>query len=497
MNDLVSDCENAEDEPVLKTILVKQSAFQCENTSFLPCLLGHTKCYNISDLCIYRTDKDNHLYPCRNGAHLESCQLFECNLMHKCSQYYCIPWEYVCDHSWDCPMGTDESSSCSSQDCSFMFKCIGMNVLCIHLGVVCDGQKNCPHADDEYFCDHKNTLCPNSCHCWLSHVMCEHTALEQTEVLNKLSVVVLINSTFLRTLFATSRYTIVFYSFLDLPQTIACKILPRENLIGLNLRKTHFLALEEHCWKDIKSLVDIQVTKSGLELLEPNALVNLLSLQILNMSENSLTTFPKNVLINCPKLRTISILRTRFESIDANAFVRMHFQVLETLCYKDCCAVHSDVQCVVNKPWYASCHNLLPNNAVVIVFLSVSAVILFSNVFSFALGILGRKSTSTSFTTTTACVNATELFFAVYLCSISIADWQFGQSFIYQESTWRSSWKCHTLSQLLVFFNATEPLLLSLVSISRLQVIKHPITSRFKTTTFTVNVLDIFCLLQH
>ena len=51
----------------------------CANSNQIPCLNGHPKCYNISEICSYKLNKNCHLIPCRNGAHLDNCKGFNCN----------------------------------------------------------------------------------------------------------------------------------------------------------------------------------------------------------------------------------------------------------------------------------------------------------------------------------------------------------------------------------------------------------------------------------
>ena len=124
VNDLVPDCQKADDETLLKSILLQNNQTLCHHDDQLPCKNGHTKCFNTIDACIYRLDKFNNLYPCRTGA--QQCKDFECNQHYKCPGYYCIPWGYVCDGKWDCPYGSDESSyyKCvKRRQCTTMFKC--------------------------------------------------------------------------------------------------------------------------------------------------------------------------------------------------------------------------------------------------------------------------------------------------------------------------------------------------------------------------------------
>ncbi len=167
-NDLIPDCgPSAEDEELLNLILSGTEYFKCKMKSHLPCKEGHPKCYNKSQSCIYRLDDLGHLSTCRNGKHLESCKSFQCKFMYKCTDYYCIPWSYVCDGKIDCPKGDDEDNNIvcgSGPHCVNMFKCIETGHICLHVENVCDGIFDCPWKDDEDMCDLKFVICMSFCY---------------------------------------------------------------------------------------------------------------------------------------------------------------------------------------------------------------------------------------------------------------------------------------------------------------------------------------------
>ena len=147
VDDLVPDCgPEAEDEPKMKDLIKHNRLESCLHPHLIPCREGHSKYFHISDVCKYKLNSRHHIFPCRNGGHLESCKEFECNAMFRCMNSYCIPWNYVCDNKWDCPDGHDDISGLCSKSsfCAEMFRCRFTNFICIHLGNLCDEEYNCP-----------------------------------------------------------------------------------------------------------------------------------------------------------------------------------------------------------------------------------------------------------------------------------------------------------------------------------------------------------------
>ena len=166
-NYLIIDCSQNRDNEK-KTVLKYNSNSICQENGLLPCRGLDKKCYNITEMCIYRLNKSNLLTPCRTGEHVANCSLIQCNMKFKCPGFYCIPWSYVCDGKWDCPGGYDEVRDlrCGiSRNCKNMFKCSNSQK-CIHVGDICNGLQDCHRGDDEYMCSLTGFICP--------FIMCLH-----------------------------------------------------------------------------------------------------------------------------------------------------------------------------------------------------------------------------------------------------------------------------------------------------------------------------------
>ncbi len=179
-NDLMIDClADGADESYLLDF-VAGALYFCDSDNQLPCREGHPRCYNISQICQYQLNSAGLLVPCRAGEHMEECSEFECNMMFKCPDFYCIPWKLVCNGKWDCPFGDDELIHYHCQqnrECVLMYRCKSTQI-CVHLGTVCDTHFDCPLREDESLCSLSDTKCPLFCECLTYAIYCESVTIE-------------------------------------------------------------------------------------------------------------------------------------------------------------------------------------------------------------------------------------------------------------------------------------------------------------------------------
>ena len=77
---------------------VTRLRYNCLKKGMLECFPGHQKCYFEHQKCQYIiSNSENVLQVCRNGRHLNNCDMFRCEKTHKCPKSYCISHAYVCD----------------------------------------------------------------------------------------------------------------------------------------------------------------------------------------------------------------------------------------------------------------------------------------------------------------------------------------------------------------------------------------------------------------
>ena len=108
-----------------------------------------------SKYCIFEPDNWDKTTNYTSGEHLVSCEEFDCSdKFFKCPGFYCVPWRYVCDMSWECPGGTDEKlckRSVEQTSCPGQFSCTN-SVICVAISDICNGVPDCPNHNDELFC---------------------------------------------------------------------------------------------------------------------------------------------------------------------------------------------------------------------------------------------------------------------------------------------------------------------------------------------------------
>ncbi len=291
----------------------KKNLFECDL---------HTEEFHIHETCCYRLNATGFVFPCSNGKHLEMCGNFTCNLMFKCPQYYCIPWDYVCNGVQDCPLGLDEKIMCLlSYPCTNMFKCKHTS-LCIHVATVCDGFANCPHKDDEYFCELKYIQCPFLCECLLYGVVCinikrlltlpersypyiflhlENVKVQDDNVYNKFPN--LMNIEIVNTQFSN-----------------ICKVWTSVAMTRVSVKHNQITVLQSLCFVNHNHLQAIHFESNGLEYIQEKAFLNLAVLTCLSLRNNSLTLFSQNLLIRVKQLKVLSLAENNLKAVDSTMF---------------------------------------------------------------------------------------------------------------------------------------------------------------------------------
>ena len=87
----------------------------------------------------------------------------------------------MCDGKWGCAGRDDELNNpvCNKNlVCLGMYRCKNASQTCIHVGNICDGNKDCPLGDEELCCSLNQYKCPLKCNCFLLVIDCRNASFE-------------------------------------------------------------------------------------------------------------------------------------------------------------------------------------------------------------------------------------------------------------------------------------------------------------------------------
>ncbi len=474
---------------------------KCNENGLLVCTRADFNCYNISDVCTYTLDTFSRLLPCRFGEHLEDCVKFECNIMLKCPDYYCISWAYVCDGKWDCPGGLDESSAWNcgpKQVCKNLFKCKGSQ-RCIHLGDVCDDTIDCPAGDDELLCslwDVKNRKCPVSCSCLVLAIKCVNVTSYLFQRKLPYQAIYIKESThaFLTVFTRAIIFTHVYSGLVEICDGLNFMT----SLIHFNASFNRIQVLYDNCFDTSLELKSIILKDNFLSNIHRKAFSGLTELLVLDISNNYLKNFSGHGLSDSKELNILSIFNNSLIDLTKDSFDKMNFKTLQTDDYRLCCIVSSGTKCTADIPWYISCTNLLPNTAVKVTFYCFSGLIFISSTVSLILQVVSYKKRvdkTAAFATVVASINIADIICALPLVILWVTDLIHGGEFSLQELRWRTNPMCFIIFGLFLYFNLLSPLLLCFLAFTRFMVVIHPIDSDFRDTKFVMRHIISLILL--
>ena len=489
----------------------------CSETHQFPCTGADSNCFNVSDLCAYKFDKSGYLTPCRAGKHLSQCQNFECNMMFKCPMYYCIMWQYVCDGKWDCPFGTDELSNLLICDqflmCKNMFKCT-QSSSCLHLGQICDQASDCPLGDDELVCFNKDIFCPQNCICLVLAVTCNKETFSPNFLWQFVSFksILIVESVFKGDISSTlcgvhNDPKILVFTLTKTNISSFCQILCRNIFLShIDVSYNMIERTNAKCFAGVSNLKTIVMSHNCISKIDLNTFRQLKLLQLLNISHN-----PLNVISGSfTAIKQVFVLSLCIKNdkvhIDHQISTEMghwkHLELLQTNDYRLCCFVPENSLCTENISWYLSCAGLLNSKALKTCFMVTSCLLCVINVVCFCSHSVSTNRVQTasnpnmktgSLMVMVGAVNIADLFCAIPLFIVWIADATFQETFILSVAAWGSGTACYLSLSTTLFFDFTSPALLCLLSVQRLELVKHPIDTKYKEQSFVLHKALMVC----
>lgn len=478
LDDLVVDCPFGEDEPALLKPVFDTT---CEKSYQVPCRKGHPLCYNITDICIYRLRKNVLLYPCRNGAHLEECQSFECNLNFKCVISYCVTWTLVCDGMWDCPGGEDEN--CILRNCAKMFKCRQTAQTCVHIGQICDGVDDCHLGDDELLCELHAVVCPPQCTCLSFAISCSDFRLAAGAIMPFMfvsfqNVQSVILSQQLGVFLDAVFYVLPFNQI-----TTICRDAFTMRVVFIDLSFNIQTSIGFLCFSALMFLNILHLNSNIINIVQSLSFYALPKLSFLNLADNPLTSYQELAAVGLAELKLLSVFNTTLRDITSDALTKVEPILLISDSYHICCLASTKSKCLSTIPWYVNCAGLIPNMPIRVAAISTALLISGVNTFSILLHMM-RQRTSKSFKRAIVFACLTNALYVGYLSCVVLGSILHGRNFIIFQERWKSSFVCFFAFGCVLWFTILSSSLSIFTSALRLLVVIKPMESTFKETRF-------------
>ncbi len=498
VDDLVPDCREDEDEPQYLNLLSSGTFEHCSLADQLPCILGHSMCYQISQVCVFRLDEHQVLTPCRTGSHVQVCEDFQCNGYFKCPGSYCIPWSFVCNGRRDCPEGQEEVA-CESMDCAGLVKCHSSS-LCIHLNDVCDNNLDCPSNDDESLCQLQKFKCPRSCLCLNLAMSCDDVA----------DVIFKSMSYFPHILYSCSccgLHTVAEFSFnpnlssvnlssnclSTVPEAAQFKFLKT-----LDVSNNKIEYLEKNSFQDQFYLQCAILKENNIAQIEDAAFHNLSEVCVIDLSKNNLSYFSARMLSNVRHLRVLNMLHNEIITIDTEHF-HINIEMIYSDTFKLCCGQFGVLKCLYHllAEQLNVCSRLLLSKHLNILTLCITVLTVVPNAicFSYCVKILYSTAKPTShskpYNIFTCALSFLHFFLAAYLLLIWAADEYYQDVYFMFVDNWTESHFCSASFLVHLFYQIAMPIVLTSFHLSRLQVILYPFDSNFKSGKFVAKYLSL------
>ncbi len=286
-------------------------------------------------LCIYER-ASSHRKPlyCPNSDHLQKCSGYKCEKHFHCLLSYCIPHRYVCDGTWDCPSGQDESDQlCLVENCVHLLRCRDQR-LCIALSLVCDSMQHCKHGDDEVTCMAKAD-CPHGCVCLFEILMCQSNGPGPPLALSNLYqtritfLILQSNGILLSSVGIENFHSLLFLNLSNSQIRKICYVpsvfrhLTRLSILDLSANL--FLSLETICFENLYNLKRVIFKENTILEVDPFSFMNLGSLPKLMLTRVQLKVLGPYFFITnrTNKLYLLDLSNNYLSHLPQKAFCRL------------------------------------------------------------------------------------------------------------------------------------------------------------------------------
>ncbi len=425
------------------------------------------------------------------------CDTHVCDEGHfKCPRYYCVPWPYVCDGTWNCPEGIDEVQ-CNRSSCPGLFKCHN-SAVCLSSAYLCDDHENAPYChekDDQYFCQPKIPICPVHCICLVYVIDCDR--IEYVSLLFKSAVpyvsISIRNSNIPR--------LAQLYRYLQNPLILHLS----RNKISELCRYFHFsfsyfisifdvsendiFWLRPKCLSNMTFLSILNISRNKLTKIESDAFKESPNLTVIDLSFNNISKLTRSVFRNVMAIKVLNLTYNMFSYIFSNAGPQIHRIITDR--YEICCITNT--MCNAIPKWPHTCGQLIEKRANILIFLCISIIGINFNIL---LRIFTDSTSGKAYNRIVKSLSHGHLLFCTGLLILVFSDMHFGSHYSFNDHNWRMSFLCYSVSGLLLTSTFLCLFSINFIALSRYFVVTKPLDSNYKKPKFVLSRLifgHIFC----
>ncbi len=475
VNDLISDCPggHGEDEIHYKNVLDRIVKKDVCPIGYLPCVLGHPRCFHPSEVCMYDLDIHNNIKYCRNAAHLENCDNMTCTNTFKCPDSYCIPYRRVCDGVPDCTYGEDENG-CETFICPGMLKCRSLErhtLICVHPYEICDGIIHCEDGVDEVICN--AGPCPEMCSCLGFAIHCDHANLETiphsiTKDTTYLSLSH--NHIYIHLVLHIENLVYLDLSYNNLSDVCGHMVQSEShqtllNLYHLILSGNLISSLFRNCFSGLKSLQILELQGNKIKYLYSH--YGLQNINTLDISSNQLITIDSNI-ITMGKLDYLNIENNPLHDIDISTVYSLRsIDVVLTDDTRFCCIISYVDICKDIDLSISSCSDMISNTFSRLLIWLFALLCLILNGLSIYVRTHKKTSSGDAQSALVRNLCMSDFLCGVYLITIASADLYYKGIFTLQNSKWRASILCHLAAVMSAVSYLTSAIWLDVITLFR------------------------------
>ena len=498
IDDLIFDCPAGIDEPEILQNSGNHTV-TCINKGMFSCHPFHSKCYSENQRCIYNISLETKaLMYCRNGEHLKQCENFDClaRSMLKCTNSYCIPFRYKCDGKWDCWNGEDECN-CDQEKCLNMYKCKDV-AICIHTKNVCDAIKDCPLNDDEELC--RVNYCPPECFCVNYGLSCSNIylydgMLKKLQYFSYIEIISFESRSIridyvIQTLILILRNISPYIKFWDL---CSGSNFPSK-LVSIDLSFNNIPMLLREQFTCLPHLINLHLYHNSISIVENSPFQSLKSVKFIDLGDNEITLLLSCAFCGLKQIDFINLVENNIFHMSRNSFLDIYPRRIHTGSFHVCCTIKTkNLICTAKPIWPSSCKGIIGVKSIKFMVWVISFIVISNNSISLFVSLYSLYLTKKikDFIKLVILININDFMTGLYILTISVKDVKEGDSYVYTDLIWRSSWTCYGISFVLLVSISLSTIFLIAISISRYRIIQNPLHAQFDKKSMNYILIHI------